>query len=85
MLRQSCAKRLHVSPFMDMAMTYHFRIASPGDRAVVAIEGHDAEGPMISAAFAGRRHALTDANLLRAFVRVRCWACRCSARSIGRR
>jgi len=68
LLRQSCAKRLHVSPFMDMAMTYHFRIASPGDRAVVSIEGHDADGPMIAAAYAGRRHALTDANLLRAFV-----------------
>jgi DUF1365 family protein len=66
--RQSCAKQLHVSPFMDMAMTYYFRIAPPGDRAVVAIEGHDAEGPMISAAFAGRRHALTDGNLLRAFM-----------------
>jgi len=66
-LRQICVKQLHVSPFMDMAMTYHFRIAPPGDRAVVAIEGRDAEGLMIAAAFAGRRHALTDANLLRAF------------------
>jgi len=67
-LRQNCTKQLHVSPFMDMAMTYHFRIAPPGDRVVVAIEGHDAEGPMIAAAFAGRRQALTDANLLRAFM-----------------
>jgi DUF1365 family protein len=67
-LRQSIAKRLHVSPFMDMAMTYHFRVASPDQRAVVAIEAHDAGGKMISAAFAGRRHELTDANLLRAFV-----------------
>lgn len=65
-LRQSCAKQLHVSPFMDMAMTYHFRVTPPGGRAVVAIEGRDAEGPMIAAVFAGRRHDLTDANLLRA-------------------
>ena len=49
-------------------MTYHFRIATPAERAVVAIEGHDADGPMIAAAFAGRRHPLTDANLLRAFI-----------------
>jgi len=67
-LRQSCAKQLHVSPFMDMAMTYHFRVVPPGDRAVVAIGGHDAGGKMISAAYAGQRHALTDANLLRAFI-----------------
>ena len=67
-LRQSCAKAFHVSPFMDMAMTYHFRITQPGVRAVVAIEGSDAEGKLISAAYVGTRHELTDANLLRAFL-----------------
>lgn len=67
-LRQSCAKAFHVSPFMDMAMTYHFRITPPGERAAVAIEGSDAEGKLISAAYVGTRHELTDANLLRAFL-----------------
>jgi DUF1365 family protein len=67
-LRQSCAKAFHVSPFMDMAMTYHFRITPPGQRAVVAIEGSDAAGKLISAAYVGTRHELTDANLLRAFL-----------------
>jgi DUF1365 family protein len=66
-LRQSCAKAFHVSPFMDMAMTYHFRITPPAERAVVAIEGSDADGKLISAAYAGTRRELTDANLLRAF------------------
>jgi hypothetical protein len=65
-LRQSCAKRLHVSPFMDMAMTYRFRISPPGEHAMIAIVGHDVDGAVIAAAFAGRRHDLTDANLLRA-------------------
>jgi hypothetical protein len=67
-LRQSCAKEFHVSPFMDMAMTYHFRIMPPAERAVVTIEGRDADGKLMSAAYAGARHALTDANLLRAFI-----------------
>ena len=49
-------------------MTYHFRITQPGVRAVVAIEGSDAEGKLISAAYVGTRHELTDANLLRAFL-----------------
>ena len=57
-LRQSCAKAFHVSPFMDMAMTYHFRITPPAERAVVAIEGSDAEGRLISAAYVGTRHEL---------------------------
>jgi DUF1365 family protein len=67
-LRQSCVKALHVSPFMDMDMTYHFRITKPGERVTVAIEGRDAEGRLISAAYAGRRRELTDTNLLLAFV-----------------
>ena len=68
LLRQRCAKEFHVSPFMDMAMTYHLRIVPPAERAVVTIECRDAEGRLMSAAYAGARHALTDANLLRAFV-----------------
>jgi uncharacterized protein len=67
-LRQSCAKAFHVSPFMDMAMTYHFRITPPGERAVVGIEASDAEGKLLSAAFVGTRHELTDNNLVRAFL-----------------
>ncbi len=67
-LRQSCAKRLHVSPFMDMQMTYRFRVTPPAERAVVAIEGRDADGPVIATVYAGVSSALTDANLLRAFL-----------------
>jgi uncharacterized protein len=68
LLRQSCAKQLHVSPFMDMQMTYRFRITLPAELVLVAIEGRDAGGPVIAAVYAGARSALTDANLLRAFV-----------------
>ncbi len=64
---QCCDKALHVSPFMDMAMRYHFRTAPPGDEAVLAIDGHDSQGPMIAAAFHGRREALTDGAILKAF------------------
>jgi DUF1365 family protein len=67
--RQACAKTFHVSPFMDMAMTYHFRITPPGERAGIAIEVRDPTGAVLNAAFAGKRRALTDGNLLRAFVR----------------
>jgi DUF1365 family protein len=66
-VRQSCAKQFHVSPFMDLNMSYRFRVAIPGARAVVAIEGSDAGGKLIAAAYSGTRRALTDANLLRAF------------------
>ena len=68
-IRQSCAKRLHVSPFMDMAMTYHFRVSIPDIRAAVAIEVNDDRGRVLSAVFTGRRLPLTDGNLLQVFLR----------------
>lgn len=68
-LRQTCAKELYVSPFMQMAMQYHFRLATPDRRATVAIETHDAEGPILSACFTGERHALSDSMMLRRLLR----------------
>ena len=49
-------------------MTYRFRVTPPAERAVVAIEGRDADGPVIATVYAGVSSALTDANLLRAFL-----------------
>jgi DUF1365 family protein len=66
-IMQSCDKALHVSPFMDMAMRYQFRTAAPGELAMLAIEGHDGDGPLISASFHGRREPLTDWTILKAF------------------
>jgi hypothetical protein len=67
--RQSCRKCFYVSPFMDMAMIYHFRLAAPAARAVVAIEAHDDAGLVLSACFGGRRAALSTGNLLRLLLR----------------
>ena len=68
LIRQRIAKDFYVSPFMDMALTYHFRVAPPGEAVSLAMEVHDAKGVLLFAAFAGRRQALTDAGLLRAFL-----------------
>ena len=69
-IRQSCRKRLHVSPFLDMDMTYRFRVAPPKARMTLSITGSDADGVMIVAAMNGERRALDDRALLGAFVRV---------------
>ncbi len=66
-IRQSCAKRLHVSPFMDMDMSYDFRLTIPGVSVSLNITGRDAEGPMIATCFAGRRREVTDGALISAF------------------
>lgn len=67
-VRQSCAKQFHVSPFMEMALSYRFRIRPPGPRLGIAIETRDAMGPVLHATFTARRRALTDAALLRTFL-----------------
>jgi uncharacterized protein len=66
-IRQRCAKRLYVSPFMDMAMDYAFTLRPPGEQVSLVVEGADAEGPLITATFAGRRRELGDGALVRAF------------------
>ena len=64
-VRQSCEKRFYVSPFLEMDMQYHFRLAIPGARVAVAIEARDREGPILCASFSGKVRDLTAANLLR--------------------
>jgi hypothetical protein len=58
-------KLLYVSPFIKMAMRYHFRVLRPGERVKLRIPETDREGPLLAATFSGRR--LTTAALLRSF------------------
>jgi hypothetical protein len=49
-----------VSPFIDMEMTYHFRIRPPGEDVAVAINETDRAGALLFASFAGRRIPLSS-------------------------
>ncbi|WP_430473366.1 DUF1365 domain-containing protein [Thalassospira lucentensis] len=68
-LRQSCAKGLYVSPFVDMVADYHFCIKVPGDTVAVTIRETDENGPFLNAAFVGGRNVLSDRKLIGAFIR----------------
>jgi DUF1365 family protein len=63
---QHCRKGFYVSPFMDMEMSYTFRVAVPDQRVMIAIRAADQDGQMLAAALTGQRIALTDLALLRA-------------------
>jgi len=63
-IRQQCDKAFYVSPFMRMDMTYAFRVVPPDETIAVVVHGDDADGRVITAAFAGRRKVLSDTALL---------------------
>jgi hypothetical protein len=68
LVKQGCAKGFYVSPFMDMDLTYAFRILRPEERVLVAVDTSDAEGLILAASFSGERRDLTDRELLRAWL-----------------
>lgn len=67
-LRQAQDKTFYVSPFIDMAMRYHFRVRPPGGNVRLRILETGVDGPLLAATFFGRRRALTSRSLLAAFV-----------------
>jgi uncharacterized protein len=67
-VRQEQDKLFHVSPFVEMAMSYHFRISPPAESVKLRILETDREGPLLAATFSGRRRVLETPALLRAFV-----------------
>ncbi|WP_298253377.1 DUF1365 domain-containing protein [Bradyrhizobium sp.] len=66
-IRQEQDKRLYVSPFIQMAMRYHFRLVAPEEQVKLRILETDRDGPLLSATFNGRRRPLTTRELLRSF------------------
>jgi uncharacterized protein len=67
-IRQQQDKLFYVSPFIDMAMRYHFRVSPPSDTVKLRILETDGKGPLLAATFSGRRRPLTTSALLRSFV-----------------
>jgi uncharacterized protein len=68
LVKQACAKQFYVSPFMDMELSYAFRILRPEERVLVAVDTCDAEGLVLAASFSGERRPLTDRELLKAWL-----------------
>lgn len=67
-IRQVQDKLFYVSPFVEMAMRYHFRVTPPEGEVKLRILETDPEGPLLAATFHGRRRALASAALVRSFL-----------------
>jgi DUF1365 family protein len=66
-IRQQQDKLFYVSPFIEMATRYRFRVSPPGESVKLRILETDHEGPLLAATFSARRRGLTTAALLRSF------------------
>ena len=62
-LRQKCGKQLHVSPFVEMGMTYFFRVGLLGEELRFRILEQDETGPLLSATLKAKRKKLSSKNL----------------------
>lgn len=67
-VRQEQDKLFYVSPFVEMATRYRFRISPPGGEVKLRILEMDDQGPLLAASFFGHRRPLTTPALLRSFV-----------------
>jgi hypothetical protein len=68
--RQSTRKAFYVSPFLEMAARYRFKLDPPGERLTVVIQQEVAQATTLVATLTGARRPLTDAQLLRAILRM---------------
>jgi DUF1365 family protein len=68
-IAQSCPKRLYVSPFNDMDMTYAFKVQPPEASVTVGVDALDPAGLMITTSMSGKRHDFTDAAMAGTFLR----------------
>ncbi|MCG9711570.1 DUF1365 domain-containing protein [Shewanella insulae] len=62
-------KAFHVSPFMAMEMTYHWRVSPPAAKALVHIENHQ-QAKVFDATLALDKQGITPGNLLSTWVRI---------------
>ena len=67
-VRQVCDKGFYVSPFMDMALRYEFRVRPPAETVQVLIDVDDADGHLLSTGFVAERRELADGTLLLAWL-----------------
>ena len=69
-VRQNCRKVFYVSPFMDMDLTYHFRLAEPAERVAVGIGASKGGQRVLNACLTGLRREISDRALLLIFLRI---------------
>ena len=69
LIKNSCAKKFYVSPFMDLSSEYFFKILNPGNKLSVIIDQRDQEGKLLYASQDGIRSELSSKNLIFSYLK----------------
>ena len=68
-IKNECAKKFYVSPFMDLNSRYFFKITNPGENLSVLIDQEDKDGKLLFASQDGRRSDLNTKNLIFSYLK----------------
>jgi DUF1365 family protein len=68
-ISQNCPKRLYVSPFNDMDLSYAFKVQPPEASVTVGVDVLDTKGLMLTTSLSGKRQELSDAAIASTFAR----------------
>ena len=67
-LRNSCVKKFHVSPFIDMECNYKFRVNKPSDKISIIIDQSDNDGKLLFASQDGTAKEFSNKNLFVSYI-----------------
>ena len=69
LIKNNCAKKFYVSPFMDLKSEYFFKILNPGNKLSVIIDQRDQAGKLLYASQDGIRSELSGKNLIFSYLK----------------
>ena len=67
-IKNSCIKKFHVSPFIEMTCNYKFRVNKPSDKISVIIDQSDKEGKLLFASQDGVVKDFSEKNLFFSYI-----------------
>jgi DUF1365 family protein len=69
LVQNKCAKKFHVSPFIEMDCNYFFRLLKPSDKISVILDQYDKEDKILFASQDGIRTDFNSKELIRSYLK----------------
>ena len=69
LFQHNCAKKFHVSPFIEMNCNYFFRLLKPGEKISVIIDQYQENEKILYASQNGKRSDFTSLELIKSYLK----------------